>query len=149
MKKQITLKLIVLSFILVIGGCESRFYSPLVIVNDRVTINEFSIEKGVKATIEEGRDGNANKIILTLPPDYPLDYIIPNIIVSDSTKGITPKSGEKVFFENQQPVVYQLLDREGNSRNFYLYVRRTEKLKVQLITKEWNLDKIEIGRAHV
>ena len=91
MKKQITLKLIVLSLILIIGGCESRFYSPIVIVNNRVTINEFSIENGVNATIEEGRNGNESKIILTLPPDYQLDYVIPNIVVSDSTKGITPK----------------------------------------------------------
>ena len=143
MKKQITLKLIALSLILIIGGCESRFYSPIVIVNDRVTINEFSIENGVKATIEEGRNGNESKIILILPPDYQLDYIVPNIIVSDSTKGITPKSGEKVVFESQRPIEYRLFDNKGNAHYFYLYVRRADKLKVQLITKEWNLDKID------
>lgn len=143
MKKQITLNLIILGLILIIGGCESRFYSPIVIVDYRATIKEFSIENGVKATIEEGRGGSENKIILTLPADYQLDYIIPNITVSDSTKGITPKSGEKVVFENQRPITYELLDKQGNKHNFYLYVRRTDKLKVQLLTKEWNSDKLD------
>ena len=139
MKKQITLKLIVLSSILIIGGCKDKVLVPI----ERVTIKEFSIENGIKAIIEEPADGNGNKIILTLPPDYPLDYIIPNIVISEPTKEIKPKSGEKVVFEGQPVIPYQLVDGEGKTRVFFLYVRRIEKLKVQLLTKEWILDKID------
>jgi hypothetical protein len=146
MKKQIMFKLIVLSLILIIGGCKDKVLNPITnnpISDGRITIKEFSIENGVKALIEESNSGGENKLILTLPSNYPLDYVTPNIVVSESTKEITPKSGERVLFEGQQPIYYKLLDKEGNYQNFFLYVRRTEKLEVKTITKEWIFDKID------
>lgn len=143
MKKQIMFKLIVLSFILSFGGCKSNVLIPIPINPELSKIKEFSIENGLKATVEEFTDGSYNKITLTLPSNYPLDYITPNIIISDSIREIMPKSGEKVVFEGQPPILYQLLDKKGNYQNFYLYVRRTGKLEVKFLTKEWTFDKID------
>ncbi len=139
-------KLIGLSLIFIFGGCKDKVLNPGInnpIADGKITIKEFSINNSIKAIIEEGTGGDENKIVLSLPSDYSLDYIVPNIIVSDSTKEITPKSGEKVVFEGQRPITYELLNKQGNRHSFFLYVRRTEKLKIQLITKEWNSDKLD------
>ena len=99
MKTNFYLGIILLCLLLIGNSCRDK--QPEVIP-DFWTMEEFSIAGGIKAELLHSSTNKQtdNEIILTLPPTYSYDYIIPAIKARYAEK-IYPQPGIKVAFENR------------------------------------------------
>ncbi len=102
-------------------------------------IIDFSLNTEIKATISNlklDNERSQNQIVMVLPESFSKDEITPNIKLSDDVESISPKSGEKIFFEGKPPIEYTVTMKNGKTEKYFLYVQRKGELKVELLTKE-------------
>lgn len=138
MKTNSYLGIILLCLLLIGNGCRDK--KPEVIP-DFWTMEEFSIDGGIKAELLHSSINKQtdNEIILTLPPTYSYDYIIPAIKARYAEK-IYPQPGIKVAFENKPYTRYRLIDKTGKWIEYKLYVRRSDTFKLSLPSQEYQLE---------
>jgi hypothetical protein len=145
MKKLTHINSIVFLFgIILFSGCKSKeqniapiTIAPIIFnyLEDRLSIKNFTI-KNAKIEFPKESNSQTNFLILTLPEDYKEDFIIPEINLLGYAKEISPKSGEKVFFEGKKAIEYTLTKIDGSQIKFLVYVKRQGSIDVELFTKE-------------
>lgn len=129
---------------------------PTVVVPSEVAVNpfikEFSLNSDVKATISTVKFDNGdsqNQIVMVLPENFVGDEILPIIKLTDEAESISPKSGDKVFFEGKPAIEYTLTRKDGKTEKYFLYVQRSGELKAELLTKEIAIDPFEYNTLKV
>lgn len=140
MKTRFPLRIILLCLLLIGNGCRDK--QPE-IIPDFWTIEEFSVDKNIKAElIHNSSNGlTENEIILTLPSTYGFDYISPTIKAKYAVT-IYPKPEEKTVFENKWPMTYRFTDRKGKAIEYKLYVRRNDVLKATIPSHDFQLKNV-------
>ncbi len=120
---------------------------PTVVVPPEVAVNpfikEFSLNSDVKATISTIKFDNGdsqNQIVIVLPENFVGDEILPIIKLTDEAESISPKSGDKVFFEGKPAIEYTLTRKDGKTEKYFLYVQHSGEFKAELLTKEFIID---------
>lgn len=108
-------------------------------------IEEFIVDGNIKAELVHNHSNYAleNKIIVTLPVNYTLNYITPTIKAHKYASEISPESGEKIIFEGKNNIVYKLTGKNGVTTKYNLYVRRTDALKVNIPLPDYQLKQVE------
>lgn len=140
MKTNSYLGIILLCLLLIGNGCRDK--QPEVIP-DFWSMEEFSIDGSIKAELLHSSTNKQtdNEIILTLPPTYSYDYIIPAIKARYAEK-IYPQPGIKVAFENKPYTTYRLIDKTGKWIEYKLYVRRSDTFKLSLPSQKYQLEEL-------
>ena len=148
MKKLTHINLTILLFaIFFLSNCKSKEqniapYSSEALTENYLTsklsIKDFSFSKSL-IKVPVGYIPEEDFIILTLPEEFKGDFITPTINLTDKATQISPKSGEKVFFDGKRPVEYTVTKKDGQTVKFNLYVIRQDKLDIEVFTKEIKL----------
>jgi hypothetical protein len=134
---------VILLFLLLIGiSCGDK--EPNV-VPTFLDIEEFIVDGNIKAELVHNHSNYAleNKIIVTLPANYTLNYITPTIKAHKYASEISPESGEKIIFEGKKNIIYKLTGKNGVTTKYNLYVRRTDALKVNIPLPDYQLKHVE------
>ncbi len=145
MKALKQIKSILLLFLsILLYGCNPK--QPLITpdsltrdyLRNNFSIKDFSFQNAVVNVTSE-YSPQENYIVLTLPEDFKGDFITPTINLNDDASKISPKSGERVFFEGKEAIEYIVTKKNGQLVTFKLYVVRQDKLDVEVFTKEIKL----------
>jgi hypothetical protein len=157
MKNLFSIQLLLM--LLFMANCRKKeeVIAPPVVVNPPEIvavppIKEFSLNTDVKATISTVKFDNGdsqNQIVIVLPETFVGDEISPIIKLTDEAESISPKSGEKVFFEGKPAVEYTLTRKDGKIEKYFLFVQRSGELKAELLTKEIAIDPFEYNTLKV
>jgi hypothetical protein len=153
MKNLFSIQLILM--LLFMANCRKKdenLIPQTVVTNPSIPIKDFYLNTGVGSTISTVvfYDGDSvNQIIMVLPEKFVGDEITPIIKLAEEAESISPKSGEKVFFEGKPAIEYTLTKKDGKTEKYFLYVQRREELKVEMLTKEIAIDPFDYNMLKV
>jgi hypothetical protein len=153
MKNLLSIPLFFLIFFMV--NCQKKdekLIPQTLVTSPSIPIKDFYLNVEVGSTISTVKFDNGdsqNQIVMILPETFVGDEISPNIKLTDEAESISPKSGEKVFFEGKPAIEYTLTRIDRKTEKYFLYVQRKGELKAEMLTKEIAIDPFEYNTLKV
>ncbi len=153
MKNLLSIPLFFLIFFMV--NCQKKdekLIPQTLVTSHSIPIKDFYLNVEVGSTISTVKFDNGdsqNQIVMVLPENFVGNETSPIIKLTDEAESISPKSGDKVFFEGKPAIEYTLTRKDGKTEKYFLYVQRSGELKAELLTKEIAIDPFEYNTLKV